>query len=210
MLQPTPDGMKIECLPLQALIKYVFGMNEDSRIVGAPEWLKQSSYTIDAKVSGEDATAYAKLSREQRSLMLQAMLADRFMLKSHRETKDLPIYALVVAKGGSKLKESSPEEAAMGMVRMRGKGEIDSVGGSIDSLPMFLTRELDRPVVNKTGLTGKYDFTLKFQPGQSTEVDSDAASIFTAVQEQLGLKLEPTKSPLEVLVIDHIEKPSAN
>jgi len=210
MLQPTPDGMKVECVGLQALIKYAFGINEDSRILGAPGWLKESFYSIDAKVSGEDAGAYAKLSGKQRSLMLQQLLADRFAMKSHRETKDLPIYALAIAKGGSKLKEASSDEAALGMMRMRGKGEIDSVGSSIDSLPGFLTRELDRPVVDKTGLTGKYDFTLRFAEGPGAEPDPDAASIFTAVQEQLGLKLEPSKAPIEVLVIDHIEKPSAN
>ncbi len=210
MMQPTPDGMKIECLSLQVIVKLAFGINEDSRILGAPGWLKQASYTVDAKVSGEDVAAYAKLGREQRSLMLQQLLADRFAMKAHRETKDLPVYALVIAKGGSKLKESSPEEAALGMMRMKGKGEIDSTGASIDSLPMFLTRELDRPVFDKTGLTGKYDFTLRFSPGPSAEPDSEAASIFTAVEEQLGLKLEPSRAPLDVLVIDHIEKPSAN
>lgn len=210
MLQPTPDGMKVECLSVQTLVKFAFGITEDSRILGGPSWLKENFYSIDAKVSGEDAAAEAQVSGEQRLLMLRALLADRFMLKSHRETKDLPIYALVVAKGGSKMKEASPEEVALSRIRTKGKGELDAVATSIDFLPQYLTSELDRPVVDKTGLTGKYDFTLRFAPGTSVEPDSDAASIFTAVQEQLGLKLEPSKAPLGVLVIDHVEKPGAN
>jgi uncharacterized protein (TIGR03435 family) len=210
MMQMTPEGIKIECLPLQVLVKVAFGITEDSRILGAPSWLKEIFYSIDAKVSGEDAAAYAKLSKEQRNLMLQALLADRLMLKSHRETRELPIYALVVAKGGLKMKEASPDEAALGTTRMRGNGEIDVRASSLDSLPPYLARELDRPVVDKTGLTGKYDFTLKFAPVQGAEPDSDAASIFTAIQEQLGLKLEPSHAPLDVLVIDHVLKPSAD
>jgi uncharacterized protein (TIGR03435 family) len=210
LLKPTPDGIDILCLPVQALVRYAFGINEDSRILGAPSWLKEAFYSIEAKVSGEDAAAYAKLSKGQRNLMLQALLADRFNLKAHNETRDLPIYALVVAKGGSKLMQSHPDEAATAMMRMKGEGEIDATASSVESLPMFLTRELDRPVINKTGLTGKYDFTLKFTPGQSAGSDSEAASIFVAVQEQLGLKLEPTKAPLDVLVIDHVEKPTEN
>jgi uncharacterized protein (TIGR03435 family) len=210
MLSPTADGIRMECLPVQVLLRYAFGINEDSRILGTPSWLKDVFYSIDAKVSGEDAEAYSQLTQEQRDLMVQALLADRFKLKTHRETRDLPVYALVVAKGGSKLKESQPNEAASAMVRFRGKGELDVTASSLDSLPMFLTRELDRPLIDKTGLTGKYDFTLKFAPGRSAPSDSDAASIFTAVQEQLGLKLEPTKAPLDVLVIDHVEKPTEN
>jgi uncharacterized protein (TIGR03435 family) len=210
MLSPTPDGVRVECLPVQVLVRYAFGIDEDSRILGTPSWLKEAYYSIDAKVSGEDAAAYSKLTQEQRNLMLQALLADRLKLKTHHETRDLPVYALVVAKGGSKLKESQPDEAASAIVRFRGKGELDATSSSLESLPMYLTRELDRPVINKTGLTGKYDFTLRFAPGQSASSDSDAASIFTAIQEQLGLKLEPTKAPLDVLIIDHVEKPSEN
>jgi uncharacterized protein (TIGR03435 family) len=209
-LQPTPDGMKVECLSVLSLVKFAFEIVEDSRILDAPSWLKENFYNIDAKVSGEDAAAEAQVSGEQRLLMLQVLLADRFMLKSHRETRELPIYALVVAKGGSKMKKTSPDEVARARIRMPGKGELDAVAISVDFLPQYLRGELDRPVVDKTGLTGKYDFTLRFAPGLSAEPDSDAVSIFTAVQEQVGLRLEPSKAPLSVLVIDHVEKPSAN
>ncbi|HEV2645001.1 MAG TPA: TIGR03435 family protein [Acidobacteriaceae bacterium] len=209
-LMPTRAGIEIECLPPQALLKFIFGINEDSRILGGPSWLKQASYGIEAKVGGTEVAAYSKLSRKERSLMLQDLLADRFAMKWHRETRDLPVYALVIAKGGSKLKESQPEETAKGAMFSKGQGEVDAVASSLEALPMFLTRELDRPVVDRTGLTGRYDFTLRFAPGPSAQEDSDAASIFTAVEEQLGLKLEPSRAPLDVLVIDHIEKPSAN
>ena len=96
------------------------------------------------------------------------------------------------------------------MLRMRGRGEIDSVSMPLHSLPSMLARELDRPVVDQTGLTGNYDFTLQFAPAVGADPDSQAPSIFTAVQEQLGLKLEPAKAPLDVLVIDHVEQPSEN
>ena len=95
-------------------------------------------------------------------------------------------------------------------MRMKDRGEIEATGSTLDFLPVLLTRELDRPVVDKTGLTGKYDFTLQFTPAASESTDSTAPSIFTAIQEQLGLKLEPQKAPMDVLVIDHIEPPSPN
>ncbi len=210
LLLPTPDGMHIECLSLQVIIKQAYGIVEDSRILGAPSWLKDTFYSIDAKVSGDDAAAFAKLSKDQRNLMLQELLADRFKLKAQRETRDFPIYALVVAKNGTKLKEWKPGESGTPMMRMKDRGEIEATGSTLDFLPVLLTRELDRPVVDKTGLTGKYDFTLQFTPAASESTDSTAPSIFTAIQEQLGLKLEPQKAPMDVLVIDHIEPPSPN
>jgi uncharacterized protein (TIGR03435 family) len=208
-LKPTRDGLQIEGFPVQELVKFTFGINEDSRIIGAPSWVNEVRYSIEAKVSGEDVAAYAKLDKQERSLMLQALLADHFATRSHRETRVLPVYVLMVAKGGSKLKESRPGESAKGTM-WSNQGEISALASSLESLPALLTGEVDRPVVDKTGLTGNYDFTLRFAPGLSAGLNSDAASIFTALEEQLGLKLEPSKAPLEVLVIDHIEKPTGN
>ena len=140
--------------------------------------------------------------------MLQTMLADRFQLKIHRESKELAVYALIVGKSGPKLKEST----AAGPAGYRGTpGQFTFSNGSITSLVSFLTNRVDRHVLDRTGLTGSYDFKLEWTPEASTPApDSNGPSIFTAIQEQLGLKLEATKSAVEIIVIDHAEKPSAN
>jgi uncharacterized protein (TIGR03435 family) len=156
--------------------------------------------------------------------MLQALLADRFKLTIHRETKNLPIYSLVIAKGGSKLQEAHldgrPEDH---MIRV-GRGELTAPGIRLEDFAHILTQQTGRTVVDNTGLKGHYD--LKFHwtpdqgeafdgPGGSTSPESSISSdmppsIFTAIQEQLGLKLESRKGPVEILVIDHVEKPSEN
>jgi uncharacterized protein (TIGR03435 family) len=137
--------------------------------------------------------------------MLQNLLADRFQLKLHRESKDAPIYALVVAKNGPKLKESAP--GAQGSIGMS-QGNLSARGVPVAALadqlsgPVF---QLGRPVIDRTGISGIYDFTLDWAS------DDSAPSVFTALQEQLGLKLEAQKGSVEVLVVDSMErKPSAN
>jgi uncharacterized protein (TIGR03435 family) len=167
-------------------------------------------YNIDAKVAGEDVNAFGKLGVAQRNRMLQALLEHQFNLRAHLDTRILPVYDLVVAKGGPKLKEATPDEAAKAMLWLRSRGEIDSTSMPLHSLPSMLSRELDRPVVDKTGLTGNYDFTLMFTPATEGTSDSQYPSIFTAIEEQLGLKLQTDKAPLDVLVIDRMEKPTEN
>jgi uncharacterized protein (TIGR03435 family) len=209
-MQINKDGIHIFCLPVRALIQIAWGINEPSRVLGAPKWAGEETYDIDAKVDGGDVAAFGKLSGKERNRMLQALLQDRFKLQAHLETRELPVYELVVAKGSPKLKEAAPEETAQAMLRVRGRGEIDSVSMPLHSLPSMLARELDRPVVDKTGLTGNYDFILKFSPAVGAAPDSQDPSIFTAIQEQLGLKLEPAKAPLDVLLIERVEEPAVN
>ena len=124
---------------------------------------------------------------------------------------EIPIYEMVVARGGSKLKNSAPEEAGKGhMISGRGN-KLDAVDSSLTMLPWFLNAEVGRPVVDKTGLSGKYDFTLDYLPSAKAATDeSGGPSIFTALEEQLGLKLEAAKASMDVLVIDSIEQPAAN
>jgi uncharacterized protein (TIGR03435 family) len=168
--------------------------------------------------------------------MLQALLAERLNLQVHRETKELPIYALVIAKNGPKFQEGKLGDTypngfkglngapvGAGMMRM-GAGEWTGQGIPIANLVGSLSRRLGRTVVDKTGLTGKYDFTLRWtpddnpvspkEPGGAPDAaalpDSSGPSIFTALQEQLGLKLESQKGPVETIVIDHVERPSQN
>jgi uncharacterized protein (TIGR03435 family) len=193
-----------------------------------------------------------KMPQEQRSqqirLMVQALLADRFKLKATRQTKELPVYALVVAKGGVKMKEApapppnpsgappplpTPGSAPRpGMIMMTGRGEVTGTAVPVASIANILSRQPEtggRVVIDKTGLTGNYDWSLKWTPesggpmgggpggpggpggGDSAPPpDASGPSFFTAIQEQLGLKLESQKAPVEVVVIDHIEEPSAN
>jgi uncharacterized protein (TIGR03435 family) len=149
--------------------------------------------------------------------MLQAVLAERFQMKVHQEDREAPIYALIVAKNGSKLKEAT--EAGADSLNVE-RGQIIGHSLSLQELAKGLTGgNTGRVVVDRTGLTGKYDFTLTWTPDQGAAPpgpDGGATenvpgpSIFTAIQEQLGLKLEPAKGPVKTLVIDHIERPSAN
>jgi uncharacterized protein (TIGR03435 family) len=149
------------------------------------------------------------------------LLAERFQLKAHRETREKPVYALVVSKNGSKLQENA---AGSGVVKFNRKGrdvEMVFTGTPIDSLVGQFPRMpgIDRPVLDETGLSGKYDFQFSltdFQLGMRVEqngipaADSESGSVFTALQDQLGLKLEPRRAPISVFAIDRAEKPSEN
>jgi uncharacterized protein (TIGR03435 family) len=226
---------------LKGLIREAYGV-EDDQISGAPNWLTSERYDIEAKAAASAADELRKLSFDQRRLeyrrMLQALLADRFRLTLHRESKELPVYALVPAKKGPKLQEAKPGDTypnGMKDLEGHGHGDIMRFGSGIltgQGVPIeFLVRmlsqqQLGRPVLDKTGLTGKYDFTLQWTPeenrapmfkgtrdggqGPDNPPDSSGPSIFTAIQEQLGLKLEAQQGPAEVLVIDHVERPSEN
>jgi bla regulator protein blaR1 len=241
-LMYSPDGLRATNCPLQMLIHSAYQV-EDNQISGAPAWLTSEKYDIEAKMDSAVAEGLKKLSDEERRTarqkMLQALLAERFNLAIHRETKELSIYALVTAKNGPKLKEAKPGDtypngikgpdgiARAGFMRM-GRGELTGQGLPISALVGLLTQQLGRTVVDKTGLTAKYDFTLKWTPEDSEggslrgpggappqsdsapAADTSAPSIFTSLQEQLGLKLESQKGPVEILVIDHVEKPSEN
>jgi uncharacterized protein (TIGR03435 family) len=230
-----PDGYAATNVSLKMLIEEVYGIRQDL-ISGAPGWVDSIRFDIDAKVAGGNVDDLKKLKPEQRMSMLKPMLADRFQVKVHTETKTLPVYELVVAKGGSKLKEAMPGYtytngikgpdgvAHGGMMRMS-RGEVTGQALAVESLVNMLSRQLQRTVIDKTGLTGKYDFTLQwteessdpmFKGGDGSQQKAEPApdatgpSIFTALQEQLGLKLQSAKGPVETLVIDHVEMPSEN
>ncbi len=185
---------------MKLLIEMAFGINDDQISGEKLDWLDSKLYDVEAAPEGD-----APLSYEQLRLPLQHLLAQRFNLTFHREWKNLPGYALVVARGGSKL-TTSKEVSSTGYILQDG---IRSPSISMKSLAAMLAHPLGRPVADKTEITGNYDVKLSFAPDGAT--DSLFPSIFTAVQEQLGLKLEPQKVPVEMLLIDHLEKlPSAN
>jgi uncharacterized protein (TIGR03435 family) len=179
------------------------------QISGGPSWFDSDGFDIEAKAANANSTP------EQFRQMVQALLADRFHLKIHKETRELPIYALVVAKGGAKLMPAAGDESNSG-VRNLG-GEITSLRGTMPMLATTLTRPLQHKVVDETGLKGEYNFSVKFEPLNNNPPGMDAASeqpaagsIFSALQEQLGLYLKVSKGPVEVLVIDSAAKPGAN
>ena len=186
----------------------------DYQISGLPDWGKPGVelYDVIAKTEGENAATSDQLRQ-----MLQTLLADRFQLKLHREAKDLPVYELVIGKNGSKLKEVPPEVEPARAARRPGAAR--KVGGSAPTvmktqLPMLaaiIANFVDRPVLDKTGLTGTYEILWDQQEllQDLRAAGKPAPSIFPAVQ-QLGLKLEAAKAPMQMLVIDHAERPSEN
>jgi uncharacterized protein (TIGR03435 family) len=196
--QPSPGGFRGRNLRLFELIMSAWHLNRD-QLIGGPNWLETAGWDIDARFPAGTRPA-------QVSQMMQTMLASRFQFVSHRETRTLPIYALIVAKGGARLQEG---DASGGM--SAGARLIRYRSGTMGELAGQLSGYVGRYVADRTGMTGKYAISLSFapvDPGSST--DNDAPSIFQALQEQAGLKLESTRGPVEVLVIDHAEKPAPN
>jgi len=210
--QFTQDGAHMVCMPLLLVMQFAWQITEPDRIAGLPDWAKSTSrWNLDAKVAAEDVSVYSALSRKEKDWMLQPLLADQFHLRVHTEQRGVSVFNLTVAKGGPKLKQATADETAKANLGVRQQGKIEGVGTTLTGLPWLLNSEVGRPVVDKTGLTGTYDFTLEFVPASKTATDETGGpSIFTAIEEQLGLKLEPAKEPMDVLVIDSIEQPTAN
>jgi uncharacterized protein (TIGR03435 family) len=205
------DGINFSNVTARLCVQRAYGVKPYQ--VTGPDWINTERYMIVAKAAGP-------VSQDVILLMLQTLLADRFKIAIHREPKEMPVYALVVSKNGPKL-EAAKDEGATQV----GAGDGDEVvfeRASMTTLAGTVGRSMDRPVIDATGLKGLYNFKLRWaddsRPKQNATagalpVESDAAdapSIFTALQERLGLKLESRKAPVEVLVIDHIEQPSKN
>lgn len=203
----TPDGFT-EIKPLIGFIMDAYAIQMPDRIIGLPAWARSENFAIEAKMDGDTAAALAKLPREeqgqQQQKMLQALLADRFALKIHRATKELPIYVLTVVDAG-KLKKSASDKGGSTSY----SGKLTAHGTSIDSLAFNLTNTVGRMVVNQTGLARGYDFTLEWAP-EGADTSDPRPSIFTALEEQMGLKLKPAQGPVDTIVVDSIERPSAN
>lgn len=223
------DGLfKASNVTLLLLIQNAYGMKADL-ISGAPAWAASSRFDFEAKVAAADLDTVKKLKGEQTRVMLQRALEDRFQLKSHHETKTLPVYELVVAKAGLKMKQATPGDTYpngmkgrdgvghAGMMRMA-RGEVTCQGVDMNGVADFLYNAVGRKVIDKTGVPGTFDFSLKWTPdeGMGEPHDGDSGptetlpGIFTALQEQLGLRLQPAKGPVETLVIDRAEKPVEN
>jgi uncharacterized protein (TIGR03435 family) len=205
---------------LKDLLINAYPVREARLIYGLPAWAESAHFDITAKVVDPDKTVYDNLTREQRKAMLALVLEDRFHLKVHVETKTLPVYEMVVVKDGPKFQESVPPATdpdkpkpgfGPGSVNT-GRGEYTANTVPLSSLTFYLSYALDRTVIDKTGLAGKYSLHLKFTPDDAPQPLPDDAPppLFTALQEQLGLKLQPSKGPVETLVVDHVEPPTEN
>jgi len=235
-----PSRFTTTNMPAKDLIEYAYNI-KPFQLSGGPGWTGSQGYNIEAKIEDSLLAELQQLPRNARQdqirLMLRSLLADRFKLTLTHETKELPMFALVVAKGGPKLtpttftppdpngpKPSTPPQN--GPHLMMGPGKISAVAQSMSGLADLLAREPDlggRLVLDQTRIKGNYDFTVEFTqetpfpnaplPAGNSPTAADpnsSLSIFTAIQEQLGLKLESTKGPVEAYVIEHIEQPSEN
>ena len=229
-----PDGFDAENITPIWVMYWAFGQtaHDEGYFSGLPDWVRNERFDIIAKVAGTDAPVWEHMSDAEKQQMIRAVFADRFKLQTHTETRERPVYALVPAKGGVKL---TPAKAggdtlivpAMGTTVRPATGWLGYSRTGIVAGNMTMaefaaqmgTMKLGRPVQDRTGLTGRYNFKLDFAPitvstapaAEGTAAAPDAfPDIFTAIQEQLGLKLEPSKGPVDVLVIDHIERPTEN
>ena len=179
--------------------------------VALPSGGEYGAYDIEAKAAGDHP-----YTRSEFCLMLQALLAERFKLKLHRAQKETPVYVLSLEKNGPKFKESEPDAVQSSRNGVKGRNQtITAVRQDTHDLAQMIHDVffLERPVLDRTGLTGSYDFSIEATPQfRMTGDDPDLKniSVFTAVRQQLGLRLEPGKAPVEVLVVDHVEAPSSN
>jgi uncharacterized protein (TIGR03435 family) len=228
----TADGFYFARVPMQMVIQRAFGV-EDNRILGLPGWARSDSYDIQAKVDDVDLSRWREIPKDQKRLALIPLLVSRFNMQFHHETKVLPALNLTVDKKGPKLKMARPGDlysnGVQGPDGPRGGGTIWSEPGKITgqgvpigdlaALLSFQSR-LGYPIVDRTGLVGKYDLILSWKEdplpsgiaavANSSDSDASGTSIFTALREELGLILKVQKLPADVIVIDRIEKPSEN
>ena len=200
---------------LQALIGLGYDMNPRT-ISGGPDWMDSQHFNIEAVTPGD-----VRPTRLEQMQMLRALLVDRFGLKFHREEKEMAIYALTVTKGGVKLKVAAKPDDQPQIFGVVYPDRIEVPARSVtmdDFVAMLQRATLDKPTVNRTGLAGKFDFDLKWAQdssqygGEVPKAPDDAQNppLFTAVQEQLGLKLEATRGMVSTMVVDGAAKPSAD
>jgi uncharacterized protein (TIGR03435 family) len=195
------------------VLKYAYGVHAN-QIVDGPAWLGTEKFDLLA-----DPDSETRPSSDEMKKMVQQLVADRFHLSFHRAKRELPAYAIVAAKSGPKLTKSTRDPNGIPAGAFSPSGKLSVGNATIADLGTFLQRYVtDRPVVDQTGITGKYDLNLAWTPdesringsGHATEDSNAQPGLFTAIQEQLGLKLEAAKLPVDVFVIDHVEQPSEN
>ncbi len=211
-------------LPLEVALTGAYGIERREQVKGLPGWATSVHFDLEAKMDAETADALHKLPKQeeeaQRKLMLQALLADRFKLKMHRVTEVQTSYELVLAKSGSRMKEDDVPIDKDGNKRQEGvppstdwmlsDGKISGHAMPISILADHLQSWVHGTVVDRTGLIGRYDVMLRWDPKEVPDASSGVPGLFPALEEQLGLHLKPVKAKVETIVIDHLELPSEN
>ena len=213
MIRPLAGGQTYIAanVPVRLMIELMYKVT-DSQISGGPAWLNTDRFDIEARAEHPSNV-------DELHTMFQTLLAERFGLRFHTEMRELPLFALVVDKGGPKMKLSESEQAFEIPLKPMGRGKVAGERVPMNYLAWFLAQALDRPVVDKTGLDRFYDFQLEWTqeppkgfvapPGEGREIP-EGPDLFGALRQELGLKLESQKGSVPVMVIDHIEKPSKN
>ncbi len=201
--------VSIESNTMSSLICFAYSVQK-SQIVNAPQWFDEQHWDIDGVPDAEGAPDWHQYRR-----MVQKLLTTRFGLVMHQDKRELSVYTLTVAKGGAKLEKSKSDPDALPDSSGHGIGASQMMKFTNDSMTDFAQvlqlMGVDRPVVDQTNLPGRYDFTLIWTPDPMRATEPDAApALFTAVQEQLGLKLEATHAPADVFVIDAATRPTQN
>lgn len=210
------DLLQVTNVRLDSMLEIAFDIRRD-QVVGLPHWAQVDHYDIVAKVVDMTPEQLRGLSDQQRRAMLQQLLAQRFHLKTHIESRTLPLLKLTVDKGGIKFTEW--QKPAEGQADKKGSMSVNNdvmtaIGVPMGNLVRFLASQTHMPVVDETGLKGNYNFNLKWQREEEGPAsglhDQSLPTIYAALPEQLGLKLESAKGPVDVLVVDHIEEPTEN
>ena len=214
------DGtLQVTNLYLKSVLTSAFGIREDL-ISGLPSWAQSARYDITAKMDPAEAPLMNNMTKSARREMIATLLEDRFQLKVHTETKVRPVYEVVLLGNVPKFPvhaqstaDAAEAQAPSGIDSVRaGAGQFDATDAKLPILLSFLEETLETTIIDKTGLHGNYDLRLRWTPDNDAEPSSDsvAPSLFTALQDQLGLKLRPSKGPVQTLVVDSIAQPSAN
>ncbi len=226
----SDDGFSLNNISLKSLVTGAYNLKMEDFVFGLSGPVADARFDVQAKMDAETVASFKKLTpkdrTEVRAQMTRSLLEDRFKLKAHRETKEMPVFSLIVAKGGFKLKPADPNDTyANGLkgpdgVAFRG-GSMRFTMESLQAQAITMTglagslqgqSMIHRLVIDNTGEAGKYDFELHWynEDMHHNDTDPPGPSLFAALEEQLGLKLESTKATVDTVVVDHAEKPSEN
>lgn len=207
----TPSGISGSDVSVRSLIMTAYHLIMPDQVSNLPSWVDTDTFDLEAKLDQANAETLAQMTEEEREahrqLMLRSLLADRFKLKISHSTKDLPVFSLVTSRGGPKLKEASSENRGYN-ITMNALCTMKSDNIDTAELAVALSNFSGRLIVDRTDLKGRYQVALNWAFNE--QVSDAGPSLFTALQEQLGLKLESAKAPVDVVVIDHLERPSEN
>lgn len=226
----TRDGFEAENVTLRTIIQEAYATYDENRLTGGPAWLRTERFVVQAKVDPAQAGAWSTLSRDRRRTVLQKLLADRFQLIVSHTSQEMPVYAMVMAKSGLKLRLTDTAKAAidgsdpaMALFTRSRPGVVQGENFSMHDVARFLSDVAGRIVVDETGLSGRYDIALQWKTEEmqakapapendpsATAGNAGESSLFSAVQDQMGLKLNPSESALDVLVVDSATKPPEN